>query len=118
MPGYREHSFDPYAYEQPGAPVRPFNWVQWLGAGLIAIGLAAFLVYAASRLGWIPAVLKNPAPVTGFSVIGIVLINSRRQPGTPAGSEQLQRNRKVLLITVAILAVILGAAIVIDSLGA
>ena len=26
MSGYREHSFDPNAYEQPGRPLKPYNW--------------------------------------------------------------------------------------------
>jgi hypothetical protein len=117
MAGYREHSFDPYAYEQPGRPMRPFNWVQWTGVALEVLGLCMFLAYVGGKLGWIAPVVRS-----GFGfmpmIIGMTLINSRREPGTPAGSEQLQRNRKVLLITIATLAVILGAAVVIESLGA
>jgi hypothetical protein len=118
MSGYRESSFDPYAYEQPGRPLRPFNWVQWCGVALIAGAIAFDLVSLARVLGWIEA----PGPKVSFAiaplVIGVALINSRREPGTQVGSEQLAKNRRVLLITVAILAAVLGAATVIEFTGA
>ena len=56
MTGYREHSFDPNAYEQPGRPMRPFR--------------------------------------------------------------QLAKNRRVLLIAILACAAILGAALVIEFIGA
>ena len=117
MSGYREHNFDPYAYEQPGRPLRPFNWVQWTGVAFEALGLGLMLAHLAGQIGWI-------APFFGSSfgfaamIIGLALINSRREPGTQIGSEQLARNRRVLLITVAIVAAIIGAAAVIEFSGA
>ena len=118
MTGYREHSFDPYAYEQPGRPMRPFNWVQWFGVALIVAGIAALLLYFAGRAGWIAPLVERVQLSTALSLIGLLLINSRREPGTQVGSEQLRRNRKVLLITVAVVALILGAAAVIEFSGA
>jgi hypothetical protein len=118
MTGYREHSFDPYAYEQPGRPMRPFNWVQWCGVALVGAGIVALLLYFAGRAGWIAPLVKEVQLSTALSIVGVVLINSRREPGTQVGSEQLQRNRKVLFITVAICAAVLGAALVIEFSGA
>ena len=114
MSGYREHSFNPNAYEQPGPPLRPFNWVQWTGVVFEVIGVAALLAYAAGRIGWTPEWIEHPGAMIMLGAVGAMLINSRRQPGTQVGSEQLERNRKVLLITVAILAAIFGAVLVIE----
>jgi hypothetical protein len=119
MTGYREHSFDPNAYEQPGPPLKPYNWVQWTGVVIGVLGMALITLGLLGRLGLIPAWLDG-APAASFvlPLIGVALINSRREPGTQAGSEQLQRNRKVLLITVGVLAAVLGAAVAIEFSGA
>ena len=117
MSGYREHNFDPYAYEQPGRPMRPFNWVQWTGVGFEFLGLGLFLAHLAGELGWIA-----PFFGTGFGfaamIIGLALINSRREPGNLVGSEQFAKNRRVLAITILVCAAILGAALVIEFIGA
>ena len=113
MTSYRRHSYDPNVFEQPGRPLRPLNWVQWTGVAMEVIGLCLFLSHLAGKLGWI-------APVGGFQfgfvpmILGAILVNSRREPGTLVGSEQLARNRRVLLITVAICAAVLGAALVFE----
>jgi hypothetical protein len=118
MSGYREHGFDPYAFERPGRPMRPYNWVQWCGAAFIAAGIVMLLLYFAGRAGWIAPLVKEVQLSTILSIFGALLINSRREPGTQVGSEQLQRNRRVLLITVAIVAAILGVVTVIEFSGA
>ena len=118
MSGYREHSFDPNAYEQPGRPMRPFNWVQWVGVAFMAAGLLVDAFYVAGRLGWMPELVSTTSMAFVPVIVGVALINSRREPGTQVGSEQLAKNRRVLLITVAILAAILGAAAVIEFIGA
>ena len=119
MSGYREHSFDPNAYEQPGPPLKPYNWVQWTGVAIGSVGAALITLGLLGRIGWIPRWIDNPPP-TSFMllVIGMFLVNSRRAPGVQVGSEQLAKNRRVLLITVAICAAILGAALVIEFSGA
>jgi hypothetical protein len=118
MSGYREHSFDPNAYEQPGRPLKPYNWAQWTGVAFCALGILAFFVWGFGRLGLIPQWIDHPAPVIMFGAIGSILINSRREPATQVGSEQLEKNRRVLLITVAVVAAILGAVTVIEFSGA
>ena len=119
MAGYRDTSnYDPYAYEQPGRPIRPYNWVQWTGVALIGASIAALLAYFAGRAGWIAPVIKQVQVSTALAIIGSLLVNSRREPGTPAGSEQLRRNRKVLLITILVCAIVIGAAVVIEFQGA
>jgi len=119
MTGYREHNFDPYAYEQPGRPMRPFNWVQWTGVVAFAGAALAYGYGLLNVLGWAPLAFVPPQWI-GFPLLmlGIALINSRREPGTQVGSEQLAKNRRVLLITVLVCAVILGAALVIEFTGA
>jgi hypothetical protein len=118
MAGYREHSYDPSAYEQPGRPLRPYNWVQWTGLAFALLGLVGYVAYAADRFGWIHLGLDSPTPFISLPLIGVTLINSRREPGTQAGEEQLARNRKVLLVTVAVLVAIGAALLVIEFSGA
>jgi hypothetical protein len=118
MTGYRQSSFDPDAYEQPGAPLRPFNRVQWAGFALAMAGLAINLVYLAGFFGLIRPLLDGISPAVALILVGVVLINSRRAPGTLVGAEQRGRNRKLLVVTLAVCAVILAAALAIDSLGA
>ena len=118
MSGYREHSFDPNAYEQPGPPLKPYNMVQWTGVALGLFGTGIYLVHFAGRVGWIPKWIEEPSPAFVLPLIGLSLINSRRAPSTEVGSEQLEKNRRVLLITVAVCAVILGPPAGIEFSGA
>ena len=115
---YRQSSYDPYAYEQPGRPMRPYNKVQWIGVALIVASIAALLAYFAGRAGWIAPLVKEVQISTALAIIGSVLVNSRREPGTPVGEEQRRRNRKVLLITILVCSVIIGAAVAIEFSGA
>ena len=118
MSGYREHSFDPNAYEQPGKPLRPYNWVQWTGIAIGGLGVLLTVVQLAGKVGVIPQWLDDSPPTVLLLLLGMVLVNSRREPSALAGSEQLEKNRKLLLITVAICAAVLGAALVIQFGGA
>lgn len=118
MSGYRQSNFDPNAYQQPGAPLRPYNWVQWTGFALGIVGMGLFLVHIAGKIGWI-------APPIGYSAAGLIplllgsaLINSRRAPSTLVTAEQQARNTRTLVITVAICAVVLGLAAIIEFTGA
>ena len=118
MSGYRQHSFDPEAYQAHGRPLRPFNYVQWIGVALAVLILAVNALYAASLLGWIRPVIGNPSPMFGLMVVAALLINSRREPATLVGSEQLRKNRHWLLVTTLICVAILGAAALIEYIGA
>ena len=119
MTGYREHSFDPNAYEHPGPPLKPYNWVQWAGVAIGTVGAALITLDLLGRIGWSPQWIDDPSPAPFMLlVIGMLFVNSRRAPGTQVGSEQLAKNRRVLLITVAICAAVLGAALVIEFSGA
>ena len=118
MSGYRQSNFDPDAYQHPGAPLRPYNWVQWAGVAMGVIGLGLFLVHLAGKMGWI-------APPVGYSAAGLVpllagsaLINSRRSPSTLVTAEQRARNTRTLVITVALCAIVLGVAALIEFSGA
>ena len=113
MSGYRQSSFDPNAYEQPGRPLRPFNAFQWLGVVIASLGALLFLAQVASRFGWIPEWFGDITSSGGvLMLIGALFINSRREPGTQVGSEQLEKNRRTLLVTVAICAAVIGVALV------
>ena len=119
MTGYRQSGFDPNAHEQAGAPLRPFNWVQWSGVALGTAGVVISTLHLAGRAGWLPSWIDDSSPWSLILIIlGVILINSRRQPSTLAGSEQLEKNRRLLLVTVLVILAILGVAAIIDSLGA
>ena len=115
---YRQSNFDPNAFEARGRPLRPFNWVQWTGVVLVAVGGVAFLLHFAGLFGWIQPVIRNGVAAYVPMILGAALINSRREPGTMVGSEQLARNRRMLVITTAICALVLGAAALIQFTGA
>jgi hypothetical protein len=118
MSGYREHSFDPEAFERAGPPMRPYNWVQWCGVAFVGAAIATLILYFAGLVGLIAPLIEKVQLSTALAMIGVVLIGSRREPGTWVGSEHLHRNRKIFLITIAVLAVVLVAAIIIESKGA
>ena len=118
MSGYRQSSFDPNAYEQPGAPLRPFNRVQWTGVGLATVGAVADLVYFAGRFGWIEPLMSSSTPAFALLLFGVVLINSRRGPSHLVTAEQQARNKRTLVITLAILTAIFGAVLAIEFSGA
>jgi len=119
MSSYRDPVYDPNAWEQPGRPMRPFNWVQWTGVAFVGLAIVAYFYAAAATFGWVPKLRFQPM-MAGLPLlfIGLALVNSRREPGTQVGSEQLAKNRRVLLITILVCAAILGAATLIEFLGA
>jgi hypothetical protein len=99
MSGYREHGFDPNAGGDYGPPLRPYNWVQWTGVAFFFLGLAAFLAYFAGRLGLIPKLLDSPVLTTSSMLVGVALINSRRELASPSPGT---RRRRMLIVTVAL----------------
>ena len=117
MSGYRQHGFDPNAFEQPGPPLRPFDKWQWLG---VALGSAAVLLFAADLAGRAGIIPHKTGDMGGVIMLllmpALLLVNHRRGPATLVGSEQLGR-RKVLLVLIAA-AAIAGTAAVILSQGA
>ncbi len=119
MSGYRDSSnFDPYASPRYGRPLRPYNWVQWVGVALVLAGIALDLVYFAGRLGWLDRPMATPTYAIAPLMFGVVLVNSRREE-LPDLAPELAAQRKRWLITVTVICiVILGAAAAIDLLGA
>jgi len=120
MSGYRDRSsFDPNAGGDYGPPMRPYNWVQWVGMAFIALGTLFAAAFLLGEAGFIPKFLaKSPQPFTTFPLIGMLLVNSRRQPLPAAQEEQRKRNQRAILITTAIVVPILIAAAAVDLLGA
>ena len=116
MSGYREHSFDPNAYQDPGQPLRPFNWVQWTGVTVIAICCAIELAHFAGRLGWIEPVFEESPRAFLFVILGLVLINSRREPPHDVAPELAAQRRGWLVTIVVASVVIVGIAFIIDLL--
>jgi amino acid transporter len=110
MAGYRQHSYDPNTYERPGKPLRPYNWVQWVGVVICSLGAIGCLLYIANEIGLIDLGLKEPGPFIALPMIGIFLVNSRREAGTPMTGEQIERQRKIAFI-------VLGAALVAGAIG-
>jgi hypothetical protein len=116
MSGYRQSSYDPMASPRYGRPLRPYNWVQWTGVGLIVVGLAIDVLYFTSRLGWIA---KADAPLLALPpiMIGALLVNSRReQVADPAPELAAARKRWLIIVTILCVAM-LGAAVILDYLG-
>jgi hypothetical protein len=80
MSSYRQHDFDPNAYEQPRPPARPYNKVQWLGVVLGGAGILLGMADLAARLGWIDARFEaGTGVIVALCAAGIILINSRRE---------------------------------------
>ena len=117
MASYREHNFDPNAYEQPGPPLRPFNWVQWTGVALEVIGLGLFLVHLAGKIGWIDPLVGSGVALVPM-IVGAILVNSRRMPAELVSPEQQERNKRTLVITIIAGVVIFAAVTLIELQGA
>lgn len=116
MSGYRDQTgYDPYAYERPGPPLRPYNWVQWIGVAFIVIGALYAIVYLLGQAGLVALHLKSVQPFATFPLVGMLLVNSRREAGTPMGTAELARSRRILLITVGIGLAILAAVLVVTT---
>ena len=112
MSGYRESSFDPSAGGDYGPPLRPFNGVQWVGVGCVAIGVAVLLATVAGRLGLFA---KDAAPDmlpmgTSFAALGTVLINSRRSPGSL--TPEIRRRRILIVAAAAAVCAIAAVAVI------
>ena len=116
MSSYRESSYDPNSYERPGQPIRPFNWVQWIGVALIVAGVVALFAYFFGRAGLIPPLVKQVQVSTALAIIGSVLVNSRRHPGS--GDVRTTSRRTLIAITVALVAFAIALAAVLYFQGA
>ena len=118
MPGYRQHGFDPGHWEPMGPPLKPYNWVQWTGVAFAALGIVGYLAYAADRLGWISLGLGSPAPFISLPLIGVALLNSRREELTEEKRDEYReklRRRTYIALAVALVAAAIGFAIAIYS---
>ena len=111
MSGYRDTSgYDPNASPRYGKPLRPYNWVQWTGVAFAVLGIAGYLVYAACRLGWLPLDWTDPGPIIALPLMGVALINSRREEVYDPAPELAAERKRMLLIVAAICFVVLGIA--------
>ena len=118
MPGYRDTSnYEPYGTTNYGRPLRPYNWVQWIGVGLVVIGLGIDAFYFAGRLGWTKAI-ATPTYAIAPLILGVALVNSRREELPDLAPELAEQRKRWLIIITLICVVVLGAATVIDLLGA
>jgi hypothetical protein len=116
---YRDTSnYDPYASPRYGRPLRPYNWVQWTGVALMLAGLALDALYFAGRLGWVRAPVNTPIYALPPLLLGVSLINSRREEVPDLAPELAGARKRWLLIIVVLCALIFGAAIILDSTGA
>jgi hypothetical protein len=114
--GYRDRTaFDPSAGGGHGRPLRPYNWVQWLGVASLFVGAAVSLAYIGGSLGLVPKLLDSPMLGTAFVVMALPLINSRRQD-VPLSPET--RRQRTIIIAAAFAVCIAVAALVIVFKGA
>lgn len=117
MSGYREHSFDPNAGGDYGPPMRPFNWVQWTGVAFALVGATIDLAYLGGRIGIVPKLLDSPSIGVSLPLIGVALINARRQPGGAPTPETIRRRMVIIAIAFAICLLALGAVIYFKGAG-
>ena len=112
MSGYREHSFDPNAGGDYGPPLKPYNWVQWIGVGFTCIGAAVLAGYLAAKAGWLAFDTKDSLVLLGsnLTLCGSLLVNSRRQP--VALSPETKRRRTVTILTALAVCASVAATIV------
>jgi hypothetical protein len=118
MSGYRQSSYDPNAWEQPGPPVRPYNWVQWIGVALSVTGGAVALYFLLSRAGLVPKLFDDVLPAVMLALIGTALVNSRREPGTPITPEGRRKRMLIMLAAIAIAVIFAALAYFLNSQGA
>ena len=118
MSGYRQSSFDPAAFAEPGPPLRPYNWVQRLGMALAVVGTLMTVARAAGDFGWI-----EPMPILSFPgtiplLVGVLLVNSRRGPSTDITPKRAAARKRAHVVILAVSALFLGAAVLIAFSGA
>ena len=119
MSGYRDTSgYEPYGQPAYGRPLKPYNMVQWTGVALVVVGLAIDAIYFAERLGWLPVKLGTPTLALVPLIVGVALINSRRDPAHDLAPDLAPARRRWLIIIVAVCAAILGLAAAIQFSGA
>jgi len=112
MAGYRQSSFDPNAaWGEPGPPLRPYNWVQWTGVGMLVFGAVFFTAYLLGRFGIIPKWIDDGIPFVSFMPLGAALINARRD--RVVADPEAFRRRRMSALSVGLAALVLGAAIAI-----
>jgi len=117
MSGYKQSSYEPNHWEPQGPPLRPYNRVQWTGVALVFVGIAVDLLYLAGRLGWIPKLVDEPVIAIGPLMLGVVLVNSRRQPISPEQCAR-QRRRALIVAAVGVVACAVGLAAIFYFKGA
>jgi len=118
MSGYRQTSYDPNAYEQPGRPLRPYNWVQWTGVAIAVIGAAGCIYYLLGKAGLVPRLLDDAMPWAVLPIIGATLVNSRREPGKPLSRETMRKRLLIILAAVVVAGIVAAIAIYLNSKGA
>ena len=114
MSGYREHSFEPNGYQRRGAPLRPFNWVQWAGVGIMIVGALLVAAYMLGRFEVIPLITDDIAPFVMLMPVGSVLISSRRQTIADPAPELAAARKRWTIIVVGLCAAIIGTAVAIQ----
>lgn len=115
MSSYRDPVYDPNAWEPQGRPLRPYNWVQWLGVAFVVVAIAAYAYSASAVFGWVPK-FRFQATMAGLPLLlsGIALVNSRRQGVVDLAPELAAARKRTMIITVVVCAGILGAATLIE----
>jgi ethanolamine transporter EutH len=115
---YRDTSnYEPFGVENSRRPQRPFNKVQWTGVALAMIGIAIDLAYFANQLGWVRAPWSNPTLAVGPLILGVTLVNSRREPAHDLAPELAAARRRWLIIFTIVIVAVLGAATIIQFTG-
>jgi hypothetical protein len=114
---YRRSTYEPLASTGPGRPARPYDRTQRVGVGFMILGLILLGLQLAGIFGVAALASLKHVPVVLLTTLGVLLINSRREPIVDPAPELAQARRKWLVIVGAACGLLLGLALVLASRG-
>ena len=91
--------------------------MQWTGVGSGLLGVALYLAYFAGRVGWIAQLLDSPMIGFPFLILGIMLVNSRRETIPDPAPELAAARKRWMIIILTLCALIFGVAIALELTG-
>ncbi|WP_114227708.1 MULTISPECIES: hypothetical protein [Sphingomonas] len=100
---YRQSTYDPLAPAANGPPLKPFNWVQWCGVAMAALGVVGSLLWLGAVTGLVPAWGKDFVRFGLIGTFGIILINTRRADVPPeerVAYRAKQRRQSIIMLVI------------------
>jgi len=91
---YRQSSYQPLAYDLQGPPLRPFDGKQKIGVAMVAAALLVFAYSLVSETGLVPPIHASTVPAAPLSLIGMLLIHSRRRVIPPEEQDAFRAKQR------------------------